>query len=132
MEKRKSTWCIYALLVFFLGSFAVETISAKEAISREEELALKGGWGGRDRRSLVPAVSANIIDDILFVTFRDPSPDVTITITNGDAVVEQITISTTTAMFSEYINISNYTPGIYSIDISNLSGGHLWGEFIIE
>lgn len=97
------------------------------------EIEVKGDWNedGVKTRSLssIP-ISAYTDGTYLYIQNISPNCDITVTITNeatGDAVYEHTFPQEATSYM--VISIADLPAGVYMLELSNLDGGYLIGNF---
>lgn len=128
MEKtlKKFTWAMFVYFVF--SSLLLQSVSA----GRSKNVSFFGTWEecARSISSSIP-ITAFVNDGILSIHSSTKRSDITICISkNGKALYEEtIQASETNCIM---IDVSDFDPDIYSIELKNQWENCLWGEFNVQ
>ncbi len=129
MKTKKFTWIICAFILLGSSIFSMD-INAKVMI--DHEVPTKGSWDPGRRSLIQNPVTVSLNGSLLCIQFKFISPNVTIVVTKGTSVVEQVQISVPGG-YIESIDLSLYGSGNdYKVDVFDAFGNHIWGEFTIE
>ena len=122
--------CVFIILVSTLNVFISHQVIAKTMDEKPIHLIPPDHWGGETSRSITiqPAVSASIDGSLLHIQCTSPTVDVTVCIIQNGMIVHQETIPATDTNHI-LVDLSNYVEGVYTLDLTNSAGGHVWGEF---
>lgn len=130
LKKFVSTMNLRVFIVFFvLGILSLSIVAASEAIYN---IDIQGKWDpiNKSIHRSIP-ITASIDSSILSIENTSPDCDITITIINdnGEIVYEQEVSAANTA--SICIPLNEFPAGEYTLELTNLSGNYLRGNFFL-
>lgn len=128
MEKtfKKFTWAMFVYFVF--SSLLLQSVSA----GRSKNIPFCGEWEecARSISSSIP-ISAFVNDGVLFIHSSTQRSDITICISkDGKVLYEDMIPASKTDCVT--IDLSDFEPGTYSVELKNQWGDCLWGKFYIQ
>ena len=128
MEKilKKLTWAMCVFFVF--NGLLLQSVSA----TARNSIPFYGRWNEVDRSisSSIP-ISAFVNDNVLSIHSSTQRSDITICISkDGKTFYEKTVLALETDCIM--IDLSDFDPDIYSIELKNQWGDCLWGKFCIE
>jgi hypothetical protein len=114
-----------------LSGFITHQVEGK--IMQEETINLvpPGGWtggGGNRSMDILPTVSASIDGSLLHIQCTTPTMDVAVRIIQDGVTLYQDTVPATDTDHI-WIDLSGYAEGMYTLDLTNSGGGHVYGLF---
>ncbi len=123
---KRFAWAICVFFVF--SSLLLQSVSAKG----NNSVSLYGRWK-EDVRSIsspIP-ISAFVSDGVLSIHSSTQRSDITICISkDGKVLYEDMIPASKTDCVT--IDLSDFEPGTYSVELKNQWGGCLWGKFYIQ
>lgn len=130
LKSKNVCMALFAILLCVLSSQKVYS-----SWQNTTEIRMGGCWGKGDQtskgRSLASvAISAYTDGNYLYIQNTSPNCDITVTITNeatGDAVYEHTFPQEATSYM--VISIADLPARVYMLELSNLDGGYLIGNF---
>lgn len=130
--KRKEmsiNWRMRILFILMWTGFVLQGISASTG---GRPIALDGKWED-NKRSIFPTIpiTASITENLLSVQSSSTRSDITIRISNNEAVVYEKTIPAAKTAYIT-IELDGEDAGLYRLDLSNSWGDYLSGDFEIE
>lgn len=121
LKKPVGAMCVF----LFFSCLLLQSISAEGS----KRVSFWGEWR-EDTRSISPSIpiSAFINDGVLSIHSSTQRSDITICISkDGKVLYEEMIPASKTDCVT--IDLSEFEPGTYSIELKNLWRGCLWGEF---
>lgn len=133
--KTVSLKCICLLLMCILSGFITHPVAGKVMQVNTIDLIPPGGWkggggSGAEFMAMLPPVSASIDGSLLHIQCTSPAVDVTVRIIQNGVTVY---LETVPAVDTDHIwvELSDYAGGIYTLDLTNSTGGHVYGNFLL-
>ena len=124
--QKKLAWVMCTLFVF--SSLLLQSVSAEG----NRSIPICGNWkeGARSISSSIP-ISVFVNEGILSIHSSTQRSDITICISkDGKALYEDMIPASKTDCVT--IDLSDFEPGTYSVELKNQWGGCLWGKFYIQ
>lgn len=125
-SQKKLTWAMCVLFVF--SSLLLQSVSAEG----NRSVPFCGRWKemARSISSSIP-ISAFINEDVLSIHSSTQRSDITICILkDGKILYEEMIPASKTDCIT--IDLSEFEPGTYSVELKNQWNDCLWGELILE
>jgi hypothetical protein len=128
--------CICFLLTLMLsGAMSHQAIGKVMNDDQPITFIPPGGWGGgggngnafKSITTLSP-VSASIDGSLLHIQCTSPTKDVTVRLIQNGVTVYQATVPAA-GTDHIWIDLSGYAGGMYTLDLTNSEGGHVYGDF---
>ena len=119
------------LLIYILSCFVPHLITGEIMDEQPIILIPPKGWkdgGENNSRVMIHSVSASIDGSLLHIQCTSPTVDITVCIIQNGMIVHQETIPATDTNHI-LVDLTNYVEGVYTLDLTNSAGGHVWGEF---
>lgn len=123
--QKKLAWVMCTLFVF--SSLLLQSVSAEG----NRSIPICGNWkeGARSISSSIP-ISAFVNDGVLSIHSSTQRSDITICISKeGEVLYEEMVPASETGCIM--IDLGDFDPGVYSIELKNQWGDYLWGELDI-
>ena len=123
---KRFAWAICVFFVF--SSLLLQSVSAKG--NNSVSLYVRWKEDVRSISSPIP-ISAFVSDGVLSIHSSTQRSDITICISkDGKALYEDMIPASKTDCVT--IDLSDFEPGTYSVELKNQWGGCLWGKFYIQ
>jgi hypothetical protein len=123
--------CICFLLTLILSGFIAHQVEGKVMQEGTIDLIPPKGWGGGNGFNSMPAlssVSASIDGSLLHIQCTNSTVDITVRIIQNGVTVYQDTVPAADTNHI-WIDLSGYEEGMYTLDLTNSGGGHIYGDF---
>lgn len=127
MQKTKRILSWKLCLLFVFGSILLQNVSA----DTRRSISLRGRWSEAHRSTIssIP-ITVNINDGVLSIHSSTQRSDITICISKeGEVLYEEMVPASETGCIM--IDLGDFDPGVYSIELKNQWGDYLWGELDI-